>query len=135
MNPQKNKGSRVEREIVHLHRDMGIDAKRVPLSGAAEGFKGDVIIGDMVSEVKSRKGGQGFATISRWLGDNDLLFVKEDRKEPLVVMPWKTYEKLIKEGIVCPKCKGKGVIEEGAGYGPLIKATRCSCVVEPRVTL
>ena len=98
MNPSKNKGSRVEREIVHRHLDIGVDAKRVPLSGAAVGFKGDVIIGDLVAEVKARKGGQGFATISKWLRDNDLLFVKEDRKDPLVVMPWRTYEKFIRRG-------------------------------------
>ncbi len=30
----REKGAEGEREVVHLHRDMGIHAERVPLSGA-----------------------------------------------------------------------------------------------------
>lgn len=95
----RRKGSRVERQIVHLHRDMGLKAKRVPLSGAADGFKGDVLIdlGDytLQSEIKARKSGTGFTVLDRWLGDNDLLFVKRDRRKPAVYMPWETYESLM----------------------------------------
>ena len=37
------KGKRVERELVELHRDLGIQAQRVPRSGAAGGdFAGDL---------------------------------------------------------------------------------------------
>ena len=38
----KQKGSRFERECVQLHKDLEIRAERVPLSGAVEGFKGDI---------------------------------------------------------------------------------------------
>ena len=31
----RDKGQRIERELVHLHLDAGIPASRVPLSGAA----------------------------------------------------------------------------------------------------
>ena len=31
----KRKGSRIERELVELHRDIGVHAERVPLSGAS----------------------------------------------------------------------------------------------------
>jgi Holliday junction resolvase len=33
----RDKGQRIERELVHLHLDAGIPASRVPLSGAAGG--------------------------------------------------------------------------------------------------
>lgn len=34
---QRNKGARVENELVHAHIDGGIPCERVPLSGAAGG--------------------------------------------------------------------------------------------------
>lgn len=100
--PSKRKGTRVENEIVQRHKDIGIDAERVPLSGAAGGsYTGDVVIGPTASpplraEVKARKAGAGFTTLERWLGTNDLLFLKRDRQTPMVVMTWDTYETLIK---------------------------------------
>ena len=93
----RRKGSRIEREIVNRHREIGIHAERVPLSGAAKGsFAGDVIVAGMVAEVKARSGGSGFKTLERWLGDNDLLFLRRDRAEPLVVLSWATYVRLLK---------------------------------------
>lgn len=94
---RRTKGLRVEREVVAMHHAIGVNAERVPLSGAAGGsYKGDVIIdGQLRAEVKARNEGQGFALIQRWLGDNDMLIIKEDRKEPLVVLPWDTYRKMI----------------------------------------
>lgn len=87
----------MEREIVHLHRDAGLPAERVPLSGAAGGgFSGDVIIdGDLRAEVKARAHGEGFKTLERWLGDNHFLFLRRDRSTPIVVMPWDVYLKLM----------------------------------------
>jgi hypothetical protein len=93
----KRKGSRIERELVQRHRAAGIDAERVPLSGAAGGsYTGDIRIqGGLVAEVKARAGGDGFKTLERWLGDNDLLFLRRDRSTPLVVMPWALYARLM----------------------------------------
>jgi hypothetical protein len=93
----RNKGARVEREIVALHQAMGVEAERVPLSGAAGGsYTGDVIVAKKYkAEVKARKNGGGFALIERWLEGNDMLIVKSDRKEPLVVLPWSVYGQLI----------------------------------------
>ncbi|ANS03711.1 hypothetical protein [uncultured Mediterranean phage uvDeep-CGR2-KM23-C246] len=93
----RNKGARVEREIVALHHALGIEAERVPLSGAAGGsFAGDVIVDKTYRvEVKARKDGAGFALIERWLAGNDMLIVKSDRKEPIVVLPWSTYGQLM----------------------------------------
>lgn len=97
----KRKGSRVEREIVKLHLDAGIPAMRVPLSGAMPGFKGDVLIGDgrkrLRAEVKARKGGAGFVTLEKWKGSNDVLILKRDREEPMVVLGWSLYIEAIRE--------------------------------------
>lgn len=54
----RNKGSRVERLLRDYLREQGYEAFRVPLSGAAQGFKGDVVAsknGRMITfEVKAR---------------------------------------------------------------------------------
>jgi hypothetical protein len=83
----RDKGARCEREIVHLHRDAGIAAERVPLSGAAGGmFSGDLAVPGLGrAEVKARGNGAGFALLERWLGDHDALFLRRDRALPLVV--------------------------------------------------
>tara|TARA_R100001082_G_scaffold108825_2_gene84728 strand:- start:88 stop:459 length:372 start_codon:yes stop_codon:yes gene_type:complete len=99
----RNKGSRVERELVNKLRDCGVYAERVPLSGSAGGqFSGDLVIPvkngslqaispdmkELRAEVKARKDGAGFIQLEKWKGDNDLLFLKRDRREPMVVMDW-----------------------------------------------
>jgi len=97
----RDKGSRVERMFVNDLRDNGIEAKRVPLSGACDGFKGDIRLWlhncgfceqmEYTAEVKARKNAAGFKQIKNWLGDNDILFLKEDHAPPLVVMEWSTF--------------------------------------------
>ncbi|MBL6600307.1 MAG: hypothetical protein ISP41_15585 [Alphaproteobacteria bacterium] len=102
----RDKGARVEREMVDRHKAIGVHAARVPLSGAAGGrFSGDVDVhafgadaAPLVSEVKARANGAGFTTLERWLGDNDLVFLRRDRADPLVVLPWRTYERLVVGG-------------------------------------
>lgn len=83
----KQKGNRLEREIVQHLQQAGLEAKRVPLSGSARGFKGDVIVTLSTKhyrlECKSRK---DFRTLYGWLEGNDALILKGDRQEPLVVM-------------------------------------------------
>lgn len=88
----KRKGDRIERELVALHRELGIEAARVPLSGAAGGdFSGDLhlTLGErrLRAEVKTRGNGDGFKTLERWLGGNDLLFLRRDWAEPPVLLP------------------------------------------------
>jgi len=101
-NHSRRKGSRVEREIVQRHTEMHVLARRVPLSGASDYTHGaDVDIypwgeeqGALVAEVKARKTLPKVWT--QWLGENDLLFIKQDREAPFVVMPWDTYARLVK---------------------------------------
>ena len=94
----RRKGYRIERELVQRHQAEGIDAHRVPLSGAAGGaYSGDITVGDLRAEVKARANGDGFKTLEGWLSDNDLLFLRRDRAEPLVVMPWAVYARLMQQ--------------------------------------
>jgi Holliday junction resolvase len=88
----RQKGNRAERALVHFLQSHGFAAERVPLSGAARGrFAGDLsvpVLGvDRRVEVKVRA--NGFRELYSWLGDRDLLIVRADRLEPLVVIPLK----------------------------------------------
>jgi|SRR5579863_1978899 len=88
----RQKGNRTERAIVKFLQDRGFAAERVPLSGSAGGsYLGDLtvpVIGvDRVVEVKCRA--DGFRELYRWLIDRDILIVRADRSEPLVVLPLK----------------------------------------------
>ena len=93
----REKGARLERLIVDILNSYGIEAKRVPLSGAAIGFKGDIhatVNGQQLQlEAKSRR--KGFAFIYDALEGNDGLVVKTDRSDPLIVMPLRRLARLI----------------------------------------
>jgi len=84
----RDKGARAERDFAKR-----IGGRRVPLSGAMKGYKGDVIGLGMTWECKKRKG--GFKTLYKWLGENDALAIQADRKEWLVVIPLYKFEELI----------------------------------------
>lgn len=88
----RDKGNRAERAIVKFLQDQGFTAERVPLSGAAGGsYVGDVTIPllgiDRCAEVKVRA--HGFQQLYGWLEGRDLLIVRADRSEPLVIIPLK----------------------------------------------
>lgn len=117
-NPAKRKGTRCEHKVVNwFNKIFGcLVAKRVPLSGAAAGFKGDVRVDmarfgyphELVCEVKSRKGGSGFKVIERWLGNNDLLLIWRDYEAtPIVVMHGTTFQEFV-ELII----KGKEIVAD-----------------------
>ena len=96
-NTSKNKGSRVERELVIKHKREGIPCLRVPLSGGGS-IPGDLLVGSQQEyrcEVKARKGGAGFATLDKWLSGNDFLILKKDFSEPFVAMTWQMYVELL----------------------------------------
>ncbi len=86
----RDKGLRAERAIVRYLQDQGFAAERVPLSGSAGGrFSADISVPlmgmDRRVEVKCRA--QGFREIYGWLEGADMLIVRADRKEPLVILP------------------------------------------------
>jgi Holliday junction resolvase len=85
----RSKGACTERSIVNALRASGIAAVRVPLSGAVGGrFAGDIVLPlmgrDLCVEAKARA--RGFRELYSWLNQRDLLIVKADRQEPLVVL-------------------------------------------------
>jgi Holliday junction resolvase len=100
----RQKGNRCERELVQLHRDIGVHCKRYPLAGASR-FRGsghdlDVYArgrdeAPLVAEVKARKNGAGFTTLERWVGEYDILFLKRNNREPMVVLPWRVWRSLL----------------------------------------
>jgi Holliday junction resolvase len=101
------KGYRIEREIVERHRELGVPCFRVPLSGASHyrGSGHDIdlyLFGKgaepLKAEVKSRSRGQGFTTLENWLDGADLLFLRRNNADPLVVLPWNVYQRFLKNG-------------------------------------
>ena len=87
---QRDKGARFEREIVNTAKAHGLDAKRVPLSGAAEGFKNDVLIdaGGVTWAIEAKKRGAGFKFIYDNLDGSDVLVIGADRQPALAVLDY-----------------------------------------------
>lgn len=105
------KGYEYEREVVNWHRDMGLRAERVPLSGGARyqnnGHDVDVYLPaepnihgvpheptPLCCEAKRR--GEIPKWIKTWLGENDALFMRDDHGETLVVLPARTWVRMVK---------------------------------------
>ena len=85
----RSKIARAEGSIVNALQSDGIAAVRVPLSGAVGGrFAGAVILPlmgrDFCVEVKARV--DELRELYSWLNKRDVLIVKADRQEPLVVV-------------------------------------------------
>ena len=96
-NKAKIKGSRVERLCVEELKEIGVEARKQPLSGALPDFPHDIsakIHGKYyIIEVKARKGEQ--KTLERWRGEADILLYKADRLEFMCWMPLKVLGELI----------------------------------------
>ncbi|HON72403.1 MAG TPA: hypothetical protein PK512_03660 [bacterium] len=87
----RDKGYRLEHELVEKLKELGLEAERVPLSGAGGGsFSGDLIVEGKIAEVKGRK--DGFKSLYKWLEERDILFIRADRKEWLVVVRLKDWK-------------------------------------------
>jgi len=98
---QRNKGARVEREMVKYLQEHDISCERVPLSGAMhyQGNGADIDIYSenlhLKAEVKSRKESL-WKSQEKWLGDNDVLILKSNNQEPYVFMPINIFTQLLK---------------------------------------
>jgi Holliday junction resolvase len=85
----RSKGARIERSVVNAVTSGGIAAVSVPLSDAVGGrVAGDIpllLIGhDLCVQVKARA--NEFRELYCWLKERDVLIVKADRQEPLLVV-------------------------------------------------
>jgi len=96
---QRDKGKRVELQIVNLFKSWGLKSMRVPLSGATEYAKGDIDVyidgrdAPLIGECKARK--SGLTQITGWLGENDFLVVRTDNNPPMFVLPVDTMKELM----------------------------------------
>lgn len=93
----RRKGSGYEKEIERGHLALGIQASKMPLSGALGGkYSGDVQIAGLIGECKRRR--KGYSSLYKALeqgGGSDVLFVRDDNRETLVVLPWETWRQIL----------------------------------------
>ena len=89
----KRRGYEVEREVVKLWQGLGVPCKRILASGAfkhwGKNLAGDVELNGLLVEVKRRKNGTGFASLYKWLEQDDakMLICRADAKKRLYVIP------------------------------------------------
>jgi hypothetical protein len=84
----RRKGCRFELAIARLLQDAGLGAEKISRAGYSGGDLTCPCLGrDLILEVKARA--RGFSQIYEWLQDRDALIIRADRREPLVVVPWK----------------------------------------------
>ena len=86
----RQKGNRAECAVVPVLQDHGFAAERIPLSGAAGGrFSGDLTVPVLGFDrrVKVKCQGAGFGQLYKLLAGADVLIVKRDLDEMLVVLP------------------------------------------------
>ena len=98
---QRDKGNRVERELNKYFQQQGFFSKKVPLSGAVDHFKGDLILKLMDKEfqieVKARK--NGFKTIYQFLNSNDILAIKANNKPFLLVFEIDKFIEIVRANV------------------------------------
>lgn len=121
---QRNKGARIERQLVHLHEDAGIACKRVPMSGASKTFaRCDLLVlggrehGGLDVEVKARAKGAGFKRVMHKIEEAAAGFVTLDavaEGRRLVCMTWSVYVELVTSGEL-PSALDVGRLLSGAG--------------------
>jgi hypothetical protein len=88
----RDKGYRGEHEWVQELLGMGIQAWRVPLSGAVRGFEGDVVaklsMGDVTWSVKRRK------KLPKWLKELPAA-IREDYGDWIILLPLDLFRALV----------------------------------------
>lgn len=98
----RQKGDRFESSVVDQLRSQGIQAQRVPLSGAAGGmFTGDIQFispRDSINrKIECKVRANGWGDLYNWIVDNYALCIKRDRAETLVVLRMADFIKLTQE--------------------------------------
>ena len=98
----RDKGYRYENDVRKWHVEMGVHAERVPLSGGARyqdgGHDLDVYAfgkenAPLCCEAKIRRALP--AWIKKWLGINDAVFMRDNNGETMVLLPAKTWVRLV----------------------------------------
>lgn len=101
----KRKGYTGEKEVVELLQKYGIEAERVPLSGAlkSQKYSCDVVckIKDIEKRIEVKRRKTGLNTIYKWLEqdkNSNMFFMRQDNKGWLVCMTIDEFLLLVKEG-------------------------------------
>ena len=83
----RNKGRRLEQEIVNLLKDKGIDAKRISMLETGHEYKGDIALDDHKLKIEVKGGTQvpKFIYTARKT-DEHLLCMRRDREKWLVCL-------------------------------------------------
>ena len=83
----RRKGARVERDLAHKLQEHGFAAEKISRAYTPGHDISVPLLGrDMRVEVKARS---DFKTLYGWLDKGaDILLLKADRRQPLVVLPW-----------------------------------------------
>ncbi len=101
--PSRVKGYKYENDVRKWHVEMGVHAERVPLSGGARYQSGghdlDVYafgrdVAPLCCEAKIRAALPGW--LRGWLGDNDVLFMRDNGGETIVALPARTWVRLLR---------------------------------------
>jgi hypothetical protein len=97
----RDKGVRTDRAMVRLLQALGLSARKV----SAMYKRGDdlrVIIGDVERPVEVKFRAAGFSQLYDWLKQRDVLIVKADRQEPLIVLRMSLAAEIAKAGDDAP---------------------------------
>jgi len=96
----RQKGNRIEREIVDRHLDLGIKAERHPLSGASRfaSSSHDVDVYVFGTDEPPLVAEGGFTQLETWLGEYVLLALRRNHADPMIVLPWRTWAALPTRG-------------------------------------
>jgi Holliday junction resolvase len=94
----RDKGARTERAIVRLLQGKGLAATKVSgMYKPGTDISMPLLGSDRAIEVKCRAA--GFRQLYDWLDKRDILIVKSDRQEPLVVVRLSLAVEIAKEGV------------------------------------
>lgn len=95
----RDRGVAFERELVNKAKEYGLDAIRVPLSGATEFAKGDIQIKPTFAETPWTFEAKRRRELPAWmleaLGDNAGLILRADRHDAVAVIPLTTLLELL----------------------------------------
>lgn len=84
------KGYRGENQLVHIFKESGIEAKRVPMSGGTQFAKGDIHIshngGILRAEVKIRKNAFNLLYALIDVNKHNMMLVRQDNELTLILM-------------------------------------------------
>lgn len=94
----RRKGARYENEVIHDLNVLGIDAERVPLSGAAKGsYASDIRFGPALGWTgECKRFADGLTKLYHAMDQDgaDVVFARADRRETVVCMSLETFRAL-----------------------------------------